>query len=72
MLSIHSSPKLELENTSQDLSSLIYNQQLLIKLEQELTDNSSILNNLSPEKKMLLITSLEDITPLENKSSIFA
>jgi len=70
MPSIHSSPKPELENTYQDVSSLILNQPSLIKLEPELTDNFSILNNWSQVKKMLLTTSPEDIIQLENKSLI--
>jgi hypothetical protein len=72
MLSTPSSQKLVLVNTSQELFSSISNQLSLIKSEPEPTDNSSIPNNLSPEKKMLLITSPEDITPSERKSSISA
>lgn len=72
MPSIHSSHKLELVNTSQDVSSSISNQLSLIKLELEPTDNFSTLNNWSQEKKMLPTTSPEDIIPLENKSLIFA
>merc|ERR1711998_724417 len=44
----------------------------LMRLEPELTDNSSIQSNLSPVKKMLLTTSPEDITPLVRKSLISA
>jgi hypothetical protein len=43
-----------------------------MKLELEPTDNSSIPNNSSQEKRMLLTTSLEVIIPLEKKSSISA
>lgn len=71
---MHSTPsflKLVLENTSQEQSSLIYNQQLLTKSEQELTDNSSIQNNLSLENRMQQTTSPEDITQLENKLLIY-
>jgi len=70
MLSTLSSVKLVLENTSQDVYSSISNQLLLMKSELEPTDNSSILNNLSQVKKMLLTTSPEDIIPLVKKSSI--
>jgi hypothetical protein len=45
---------------------------VLMKSEPELTDNSSILSNLFPEKKMLPTTSQEDTTLLEKKSLIFA
>ena len=72
MPSIHSSHKLELVNTSQDVSSSISNQLSLIKLELEPTDNFSTLNNSSLERKMLLTTSLEATTPLVKKSSISA
>jgi len=72
MHSTHSSPKLELENTYQEPSSSISNQLSLMKSELELIDNSSTLNNSSPEKKMLQITLLEDIIPLVKKSLIFA
>ena len=72
MLSTPSSLKLVPENTSQELSSLILNQPSLMKSEPELTGNSSTLNNLSQEKKMLPTTSLEDIIPLIKKLSIFA
>ena len=71
---MHSTPsflRLELENTSQELFFLIYNPQLLTKLEQELTDNSSIQNNLFPENRMQQTTLPEDITQLENKLLIF-
>ena len=60
------------ESTSQEPSSSIWNQLSSIKSELEHTDNSSTLNNLSQEKKMLLTTSPEDITQSERKSSICA
>jgi len=72
MPSTHSSVKPELENTYQELSSLILNQPLLMKLELELTDNSSTQNNLFLVKKMLLTTSLEDIILLVKKLLISA
>ena len=72
MHSIHSSLKLELESMSQELSSSIFNQLLLMKSEQELIDNFSILNNSSQEKKMLQTISLEDIILLVKKSLTFA
>jgi len=72
MHSIHSSPKLELENMYQEPSSSISNQLSLMKSELELIDNFSTLNNSSPEKKMLQITLLEDIIPLVKKLLIFA
>merc|ERR1712183_664777 len=70
MLSTLSSAKLELVSTSQDVSSSISNQPLLMKSEPEPTDNCSILNNSSQEKKMPPITSPEVITPSEERSSI--
>ena len=70
MLSTPFSLKPVPENTSQDLSSLIQNQPLLMKSEPEPTDNYSIQNNLSLVKKMPLTTLLEVIIPLEKKSSI--
>jgi len=72
MLSTLSSQKLVLVNTSQDVSSLIWNPPSLMKSEPEPTDNYSTLNNWSPVKKMLPITSPEDITPLVKKSLTFA
>lgn len=72
MHSTLSSVKLELENMYQDASSSIWSQPLLIKSEPEHTDNFSTLNNLFQEKRMLLTTLLEDITPLEKKLLIFA
>ena len=71
-LSTPFSQKLVQENTSQELSSLIQNQQLLMKSEPELTDNYSTLNNSSQEKKMLLITSPEVTTQSEKKLLIYA
>merc|ERR1712167_367330 len=53
-------------------SSLILNQPSLMRLEPELTDNSSIQSNLSQVKKMLLTTSPEVTTPLVKKLLIFA
>ena len=70
MPSTHSSVKRALVNMSQDVYSLILNQLLLTKSELVLTDNSSTQNNWSLVKKMLLTTSLEDITPLVKKLSI--
>jgi len=72
MHSTPSSAKPELENTSQDVSSSIWNQLSLIKSEPELTDNFSTLNNLFQENKTLLTTLPEDTTPLEKKLLIFA
>ena len=72
MHSTLSSVKLELENMYQDASSSIWSQPLLIKSEPEHIDNFSTLNNLFQEKRMLLTTLLEDITPLEKKLLIFA
>jgi len=71
MLSTLSSVKLEPESTSQDVYSLISNQLLLMKSEQEHTDNYSIQNNLSLVKKMPLTISLEDIIPSVKKSLIY-
>lgn len=58
------------ESTSQEVSSLIFNQVLSIKLELEHTDNFSIQSNSSQEKKMPQATSPEDITQLVRKSLI--
>jgi len=71
MLSTLSSVKLELENTSQDVYSLISNQLLLMKSELVHIDNYSIQNNLSLVKKMPLTISLEDIIPSVKKSLIY-
>merc|ERR1711885_69373 len=62
--------RLVLVSTSQELSSSISSQPLSMRLEQEPTDNSSIQSNSSQEKKMLLTTSPEDITPSVRKSLI--
>jgi len=70
MLSIPSSPRLELENMSQEPSSSISSQQSLTKSELEPTDNYSILNSSSPERRMLPTTSPEVTTPLVKRSSI--
>merc|ERR1712100_493838 len=70
MLSTPFSLKPVPENTSQDPSSSISNQPLLMKSEPEPTDNSSTQNNLSLVKKMPLTTSPEVTIPLVKKSSI--
>merc|ERR1711935_330280 len=70
MPSTPSSPRLVLVSTFQELSSLISNQPLSMKSEPELTDNSSIQSNSSPERKTPPTTSPEDITPLVRKSLI--
>merc|ERR1712139_348830 len=72
MLSTPSSPKLVPVSTSQEPSSSISNQPLLMKSEPEPTDNSSIQNNSSLVKKMLPTTSQEVTTPLVKKLLIFA
>merc|ERR1712185_81459 len=72
MLSTPSSPRLVPVSTSQEPSSSISSQPLLMKSEPEPTDNSSIQSNSSQVKKMLPTTSPEDITPLVRKSSISA
>merc|ERR1712083_217898 len=72
MPSTPSSPRLVPESTSQEPSSSILNQPLLMRLEPEPTDNSSIQSNSSQVKKMPPTTSPEDITPLVRKSSISA
>ena len=72
MPSTLSSLRLVLESISQELSSLILNQQSLMKLELEQTGNSSIQSNSSPERKMTPTTSPEATTPLVKKSSTFA
>merc|ERR1712167_240354 len=72
MPSTPSSPRLVLESMSQEPSSSILNQPLLMRLEPVLTDNCSTQNNSSPERKMPPTTSPEDITPLVRKSLISA
>merc|ERR1712230_16191 len=72
MPSTPSSPRLVLVNTSQEPSSSILSQPLLMRSELVPTDNSSIQSNSSPVKKMLPTTSPEDITPLVRKSLISA
>merc|ERR1711881_237620 len=72
MPSTPSSQRLVLESMSQEPSSLILSQPLLMRSEPEPTDNSSIQSNSSQVKKMLPTTSPEDITPLVRKSSISA
>merc|ERR1712086_615509 len=69
-LSTPSSPRLVLVSTFQEPSSSISSQPLSMKLEPEPTDNSSIQSNSSQERKTLLTTSPEDITPLVRKSLI--
>merc|ERR1712070_1334285 len=71
-LSTPSSPRLVPVSTSQEPSSSILSQPLLMRSEPELTDNSSIQSNSSQVKKMLPTTSPEDITPLVRRSSISA
>merc|ERR1712100_779933 len=70
MLSTPFSLKPVPENTSQDPSSSISNQPLLMKSEPEPTDNSSTQNNSSLVKKMPLTTSPEVTILSEKKSSI--
>merc|ERR1719199_875195 len=72
MPSTPSSPRLVPVSTSQEPSSSILNQPLLMRLELELTDNSSIQSNSSQVKRMLPTTSPEDITPSVRKSLISA
>merc|ERR1712151_1180760 len=72
MPSTPSSPRLVPESTSQEPSSSILSQPLLMRLELVPTDNSSIQSNSSQVKKMLPTTSPEDTTPLVRKSSISA
>lgn len=72
MPSTPSSVKQVPANTFQELYSQIQNQQLLMKSEQELTDNYSTQNNSFQEKKMLPTTSPEDTTQLVKKLLIFA
>jgi len=72
MPSTPSSPKPELESTSQELSSLILKPLSLMKLELEPTDNFSTQSNSSQERKMPPTTSPEVTTPLVRKSSISA
>merc|ERR1711981_975212 len=71
-LSTPSSLRLVPESTSQEPSSSILSQPLLMRSEPEPTDNSSIQSNSSPEKKMPPTTSPEVTTPLVKKSSISA
>ena len=72
MPSILSFLKLAPVSMYQDQFSLIQNPLLLMKLELEPTDNSSILNNSFQERKMLLTTSPEDIILLVKKLQISA
>ena len=61
-----------IESSFQDAFSLILNQLSLMKLEMEPTDNSSIQNNSSQDKRMPPTTSPEEIATLVKKLSIFA
>merc|ERR1712100_222455 len=72
MPSTPSSPRLVPESTSQEPSSSILSQPLLMRSEPELIDNSSIQSNSFQVKKMLPTTSPVDITPLVRKSLISA
>jgi len=72
MPSTPSSPRLVPESTSQEPSSSILSQPLLMRSEPEPTDNSSIQSNSSQVKKMLPTTSPEDITPLVRRLLISA
>merc|ERR1712048_1030209 len=72
MLSTPSSPRLVPVSTFQELFSSISSQLLSMKLELELTDNSSIQSSSSLVRKMPPTTSPEDITPLVRKSLISA
>merc|ERR1719320_1182039 len=66
-LSTHSSPKQEQGSTFLVLCFWISNPLSLMKYELELTDSYFILNNLSPEKRMLQITMQGVTTPLEKR-----
>merc|ERR1712021_76282 len=72
MPSTPSSPRPVLESMSQDPSSSISSQPLLMRLEPEPTDNSSIQSNSSLVRKTLPTTSPEVTTPLVRKSLISA
>ena len=72
MHSTPSSQRLELESTSQEQYSLIWNQLSAMKSELEPTDNSSTQNNWSQERKTPPTTSPEDTTPLVKKLLISA
>merc|ERR1712023_340860 len=72
MPSTPSSPRLVPESTSQEPSSSILSQPLLMRLEPEPTDNSSTQSNSSQVKRMPPTTSPEDTTPLVRKSLISA
>merc|ERR1719376_1067733 len=65
-----SSQKLAPENTFPERFSLILNQPLLMKSEQELTGSFSILSSLFQEKKMQRTIMPEDTIRLERRSSI--
>merc|ERR1712048_11191 len=72
MLSTPSSPRLVPVSTSPDASSSISSLPLSMRSELVPTDNSSILSNSSPVKKMPPTTSPEVTTPLVRRSSISA
>merc|ERR1712048_244458 len=72
MLSTPSSPRLVPVSTFPDASSSISSLPLSMRLELVPTDNSSILSNLSPVRKIPPTTSPEVTTPLVRKSSISA
>merc|ERR1712048_454003 len=72
MLSTPSSLRLVLASTSQELSSLISSQPLLMRSEPEPTDNSSTQSSSSPERRMPPTTSPEVTTPLVRKLLISA
>lgn len=72
MLSALSSLRLVLVSMSQDVSWLTLSQLLLMKLDLELTDNSSIQSNSSLVRKTLPTTLLEDTTLLVERSLISA
>merc|ERR1712113_849545 len=72
MLSTPSSPRPVLASTSQEPSSLISSQPLLMRSELEPTDSSSTQSSSSPVRKMLPTTSPVVTTPLVRKSLISA
>merc|ERR1711959_606028 len=72
MPSTPSSPRLVLASTSQDPSSLISSQPLLMKSEPEPTDSSSTQSNSSPERRMPPTTSPVVTIPLVRKLSTSA
>merc|ERR1719216_552235 len=72
MLSTPSSLRLVLASTSQELSSSISSQPLLMRSEPEPTDNSSTQSSSSPERRMPPTTSPEVTTPLVRRLLISA